>query len=146
MALNPPTVLVAEDDPVSRRMLAKNLERLGCRCEVASDGEEAWEAYRRSSPDVLITDLMMPVLDGLGLCRRIREEADSGEIYIALLTALGGDEHHQRAVQSGADAFLTKPIWREQLQVVVDAAARTSRRRPSGFGPPPPATPSRASA
>ena len=116
-------ILVAEDDPVSRRVLEAVLVRLGHECELAQDGEAAWAHFERAAPDVLITDWMMPGLDGPGLCRRIRA-APGDACYVIMLTALSGDAHTRTAMDAGADDFLTKPLDRNQLAMRLAVAAR----------------------
>ena len=102
-------VLVVDDDKAIRELLAKILNRVG-RFEIytASDGYEAYEKFCRVEPDLIITDLSMPRIDGFGLCRRIR---DVSAVPILVLTGLGlvtGVE--AKAMCSGADAVIAKPF------------------------------------
>jgi DNA-binding response OmpR family regulator len=116
-------ILIAEDDPVSRRVLEAVLVRLGHECELAEDGAAAWAHYERAAPDVLITDWMMPGLDGPGLCRRIRA-VDGDACYVMMLTALSGEAHLRTAMDAGADDYLTKPLDRNQLAMRLAVAGR----------------------
>lgn len=116
-------ILIAEDDAVSRRILQATVERFGHECLVAEDGQKAWEVYDRLLPDVVITDWMMPELDGLDLCRRIRADGRR-YCYVIVLTALGEHEHAVIGTEAGADDHLTKPLRREELQVRLLRAAR----------------------
>lgn len=122
-------VVVAEDDPIIRRMLQHTVERLGHGCLLAEDGEQAWELYCTHRPDVVISDWMMPGLDGLSLCRRIREQAPDpnefrGYTYFVMLTALSEKEHRWQGMRAGADDYLTKPLDADDLQFRLIAAQR----------------------
>jgi DNA-binding response OmpR family regulator len=114
-------ILVAEDDPVSRRVLEVVLSRLGHECRTSEDGEQAWAAFQADPPDVLITDWMMPGLAGPDLCRLVREHFGR-EHYIVMLTALAGDAEVRTAMECGADDFLTKPLDRTQLTMRLNVA------------------------
>ncbi|MDP9457005.1 MAG: response regulator, partial [Actinomycetota bacterium] len=87
-------VLIAEDDPVSRTILRHVVEKFGHECLVAEDGVRAWELYRSTpSVNVVISDWMMPGMDGLELCRMVRRENRDEYTYFMFLTALGDREH-----------------------------------------------------
>jgi two-component system, cell cycle response regulator len=118
-------VLIAEDDAVSRTILKKAVEKFGHECLTAEDGEEAWELFQNiSEVDVVISDWMMPGLDGLELCRRVRAINNGWYTFFVFLTALGDKEHLLEGMQAGADDYLAKPLDREQLQVRLIAASR----------------------
>jgi two-component system, cell cycle response regulator len=122
-------VLIAEDDAVSRTILRRAVERLGHECMAAADGIEAWEMYQESPEvDVVISDWMMPGLDGPALCKKIRNQADSrdGYPFFIFLTALGDKAHHLEGMQAGADDYLSKPLNRDELEVRLMAAARVT--------------------
>ncbi len=116
-------ILIAEDDPVSRRVLQVVLERMGHECDVAENGDAAWARIKRAAPDVLITDWMMPGTDGPALCRKLRA-AHGEDCYVIMLTALNGDAHVRSAMEAGVDDFLTKPLERSQLALRLAVAAR----------------------
>ena len=121
-------ILVAEDDPVSRRVLQVVLERMGHECDVAENGDAAWARIKLAPPEVLITDWMMPGTDGPALCRRLR--ARHGEdCYVIMLTALNGDAHVRTAMEAGVDDFLTKPLERPLLALRLALAARLQALR-----------------
>jgi len=118
-------VLIAEDDAVSRTILKKAVEKFGHECSTAEDGEEAWELFQNiSEVDVVISDWMMPGLDGLELCRRVRAINNGWYTFFVFLTALGDKEHLLEGMHVGADDYLAKPLDREQLQVRLIAASR----------------------
>jgi two-component system, cell cycle response regulator len=118
-------VLIAEDDAVSRMILRRAVQRFGHEVLVAEDGRKAWELYRETpGVDVVISDWMMPDIDGLELCHRLREEKRDEYTYFIFLTTLNGKEHLLEGMQAGADDYLSKPLDRDQLEVRLIAAAR----------------------
>jgi phosphoserine phosphatase RsbU/P len=117
-------VLIAEDDNVSRRILHRNLTRLGHTVLEAGNGSEAWTILQHEPIRIVVSDWMMPELNGLELCRRLRERTDANYIYFILLTAREGDENHREAMAAGVDDFLTKPLDREELDTRLRVAER----------------------
>ncbi len=130
-------VLIAEDDAVSREILKTTVERLGHECLVSEDGLEAWETYQ-STPgvDVIISDRMMPNMDGLELCRKVRALEQGERTFIIFLTALGGEQHLLEGMRAGADEYLTKPLDRDQLRARLETASSVAslRRRMDAEG------------
>lgn len=117
-------ILVAEDDPVSRRVLETTLQKWGYDVVSVSDGEQAWAVLSsETAPPLAILDWMMPEVDGTELCRRVRELLQR-PIYIILLTARGSKEDVVAGLQSGADDYVTKPFDREELRARVQAGIR----------------------
>src|SRR5205085_12307671 len=115
-------------DGVTRLMLQRAVEQCGHACLLAHDGLEAWQLFQAHPVDVVISDWLMPLLDGLELCRRVRRhtESTSSYTYFIVLTALDDKEHMLAAMQEGADAYLPKPLDRIELQVRLRAAARVT--------------------
>ena len=103
-------VLVADDDLVSRLMLRGVVEGLGHECLVAEDGDGAWRAFVEHVPDVLVTDQMMPGLDGLELCRRIRAHDSGSYTFVVLVTSRTANADVLAGMEAGADDYLTKPL------------------------------------
>ncbi len=120
-------ILVAEDDAVSRFMTVKALEQLGYACTATSDGHEAWECLEQDGFDVVISDWMMPRVDGIELCRRIRAVEHRRYTYFIILTALGEREFRLTGMRAGADDYLAKPLDREELMLRLVAAERVTR-------------------
>jgi sigma-B regulation protein RsbU (phosphoserine phosphatase) len=117
-------ILVAEDDPVSRRVLEAILTKWGFEVVAASDGNEAWTVLQQDDvPPVAILDWMMPGLDGVELCRRVRQ-LHRRPLHIILLTARGNKEDIVVGLQSGADDYITKPFDREELRARVQVGVR----------------------
>jgi signal transduction histidine kinase len=117
-------VLIAEDDPVSRRLLQSYLERWGHEVTLATGGGEAWRLFGAGNYPIVISDWMMPEIDGPDLIRRIRASSHPGYVYIILLTARSQKEDVVAGMESGADDFLTKPFDREELRVRLRAGER----------------------
>lgn len=111
-----PRVLLAEDDPISRAVIAHQLRRLGYRCTLAEDGEEAWQRLAGHGIDLVLTDCRMPVLDGYALARRIRASERAGaHLPIVALSASDPLELAQRCAESGMDGVLEKPVRLQAL-------------------------------
>ena len=102
-------ILVVDDDKVIGVFMTAALTELGHEPVLARDGQEAWEIYQTSTPDIVITDWMMPKIDGLELVRMIRADARHRYTYVILLTALGGKGSYLEGMRAGADDFITKP-------------------------------------
>ena len=119
-------VLIADDDAVSRLTLRRAIEQLGHEVLVATDGTDAWELYRRHETDVIVSDWLMPGMDGLDLCQRVRASQRETYTYVILLTSLEGKQHFMQGMQAGADDYLTKPLDREELRVRLQVAARVT--------------------
>jgi phosphoserine phosphatase RsbU/P len=117
-------VLVAEDDPASARLLATSVRKLGYEVASAANGRDAWYAYISERPRIVVTDWMMPLMDGTELCHRIRGEGRAQYTYIILLTALSGKERFAEGMGAGADDFITKPLDLEVLRVRLKVAER----------------------
>lgn len=117
-------LLIAEDDGVSRMVLKKALEDMGYTVHATKDGAEAWEAFQRERFPLIISDWMMPQMDGIELCRMVRSLTDSGYTYFILLTARDSREDRFRAIEAGADDFLSKPLDRAELSSRLSVARR----------------------
>ncbi len=120
-------ILIAEDESVSRLVLHRAVEQLGHACLVATDGEEAWARYRGAEIDVVISDWMMPGLDGIELCRLVRDQPRDTYTYFILLTALEDKRFFLAGMEAGADDYLTKPLDRDELYVRLLAAERVTK-------------------
>ena len=116
-------VLIAEDDAPIRELLLDTLARQGYAGLAARDGQEAWELYTAEGADVIVSDWLMPRVEGPELCRRVREH-DSPYTYFILLTALGDQQHHLHGRKSGADDYLAKPFDLEDLAARMITAER----------------------
>jgi len=118
-------ILIAEDDPVSRRVLEATLSKWGYEVTTTSNGSEAWEALAApQAPRLAILDWMMPEIDGVEICRRARGRPGSGPLHIILLTARGRKEDVIAGLQAGADDYITKPFDHEELRARVQVGVR----------------------
>jgi two-component system sensor histidine kinase/response regulator len=114
------SVLVAEDNEVNQRVAARILERLGCRVEVADDGQEALEACQRTRYDMVLMDVQMPGLDGFEVTRRIREgEQEGRRTPIVAMTASAMKGDRERCLEGGMDDYLAKPVTPEAVGAVL---------------------------
>lgn len=118
-------ILIVEDDPIAAKVLHFTLERLGHSVIVANSGREAWEKFDAEPSRVIVSDWMMPDVDGLELCKRIRQRPDTEYAYFILLTAINPDKDNcRRAIAAGIDDFLTKPLDRDNIQMRLHVAKR----------------------
>ncbi|MCI0330903.1 MAG: response regulator transcription factor [candidate division Zixibacteria bacterium] len=117
-------ILVAEDDAVSRLILEKALQGWGHSVTSCESGKAAWGLYQAGEFRVVISDWMMPEMDGPELCRKIRSLERSDYTYIILLTAKTGKENFMEGMESGADDYLTKPFDADELKIRLKVAER----------------------
>jgi DNA-binding response OmpR family regulator len=117
-------ILISEDDLVFRRVLSITLKKLGHEVVETMNGKEAWEAFQKEYFPVLISDWMMPEMDGLELLQMIRSQKRKEYTYILLLTGLEGKEHYLEGMKAGADDFITKPLDRDLLAARIQVAER----------------------
>jgi DNA-binding response OmpR family regulator len=117
-------VLIAEDDRDSRELLAWILQKLGYQVVAATNGQEGWEAFRKGRFRIVISDVLMPEMDGLELCRRIRTHKQSKYTYIIIITALIGKKDYLEGMEAGADDFVTKPFDPDELKARLRVAER----------------------
>ena len=122
-----PRVLVVEDDTDIAGALRRSLDKEGYQVRVAGDGESALEQSSLFAPDAVVLDLGLPKLDGVEVCRRLRE---AGDVPILVLTARDAVESRVEGLDSGADDYLVKPFEREELLARLRALLR--RRPPRG--------------
>src|SRR5919206_502937 len=120
-------LLIAEDSEIERLVLRETVEGLGHECLVAADGAEAWELFQRHGADVVVTDWLMPRLEGPELCRRIRARPGPSYTYLILLTALDDRESTLAGMAAGADDYLTKPLEVTDLEARLMAAERVTQ-------------------
>ena len=120
-------MLVVDDDPTVSDVVRRYLERAGYGVSLAADGVTALNEYARRRPDLVILDIMLPGLDGLEVCRRLRLQADSAPII--MLTALGEETDRIAGLQLGADDYVTKPFSPRELVLRVQSVLRRSQPR-----------------
>lgn len=117
-------VLIVEDEPISRRVLERVLERKGFEVTACENGTQGWALYRERNFRLVIADWMMPEMDGLELCRQIRQANNPDYCYYILLTAKTGKASFLEAMDSGVDDYLTKPFDSDEINVRIRVAER----------------------
>ena len=119
------SVLIVEDDPNIRELLQMYLEKDGYAVTAAADGGQGLEKFRTVKPDLVLLDVMMPVMDGWAVCRAIRAESRTPVI---MLTAKGETDDKVMGLKSGADDYITKPFEMKELLARIEAVLRRSER------------------
>jgi CheY-like chemotaxis protein len=117
-------VLVADDDGVTRLMLTSALSKLGHTVRDAENGRDALGIWEQEHQPLIISDWMMPDIDGLEFCRKIRAQKSPGLTYVILLTARLGKASYLEAMDAGVDDFIPKPVEKEQLAARLRVAER----------------------
>ena len=121
-------ILIVEDEPEIAQLVKQTLEREGFACQTAADGLEALQLFGQHPPDLIILDLMLPGLDGLEVCTRVRQQSSSKDPYILMLTAKGEEIDRVIGLSTGADDYLVKPFSPRELVARVRALLRRSLR------------------
>ena len=132
----PATVLVVDDDPTVAEVVVTYLERAGLQAVHAATGVAGLAAFDAGTPDLVVLDLMLPDLDGLEVCRRLRATSD---VPVIMLTALGGEVDRVLGLEVGADDYVTKPFSPRELVLRVQSVLRRSNRDPAAEEPTTPA-------
>jgi two-component system, OmpR family, response regulator RpaB len=115
------TILVVDDEASIRRILETRLSMIGYDVVTAADGEEALETFRETNPDLVVLDVMMPKLDGYGVCQELRKESD---VPIIMLTALGDVADRITGLELGADDYVVKPFSPKELEARIRSVLR----------------------
>ena len=122
-------VLIVEDEAEIARLITLNLEQEGFECSHCRDGFAALEAFKVQQPDVIVLDLMMPGLNGLEVCTRIRRQNSGKDPFILMLTAKGEELDRVIGLSTGADDYLVKPFSAPELVARIRALLRRSLRQ-----------------
>ena len=121
-------ILIVEDEPQIAQLIQQTLEREAFSCSIVGNGLTALESFKQQQPDVVILDLMLPGLDGLEVCTRIRQQPYNKDPYILMLTARGEEIDRVIGLSTGADDYLVKPFSPRELVARVRALLRRSLR------------------
>jgi putative two-component system response regulator len=117
-------ILIADDEIVSRKKMDKLIQALGYETLVADNGIEAWEIWKKNRPRVVITDWVMPGMDGVDLCKKIRSAEASQYTFLIIVTKKNDVHDIVAGMDAGADDFITKPFVKEELAVRIRAGER----------------------
>ncbi|MBD2439593.1 response regulator transcription factor RpaB [Nostoc sp. FACHB-110] len=126
-------ILVVDDEASIRRILETRLSMIGYDVVTAGDGEEALDVFRKSSPDLIVLDVMMPKLDGYGVCQELRKESD---VPIIMLTALADVADRITGLELGADDYIAKPFSPKELESRIRCVLRRRASKISTVGVP----------
>lgn len=128
----PATILVADDNPQILELLEAYLDPLGVRIVTAHDGQETLEIVETEHPDLLLLDIMMPKRSGFEVCRMLKDDPRYRDMPIVMVTALNEVGDLERAKESGADDYLTKPVNKAELLDRVENLLKVRRQKDSG--------------
>jgi two-component system cell cycle response regulator len=128
---HPATILVADDEPINRSLIQRRLERAGYKVLTAENGREAVDKTLAAMPDLVILDVMMPVMDGMEACRHIKGDATTRDIPVIFLSARDETEVKVNGLLLGANDYISKPFKAEELLARVDVAMRLKQERDS---------------
>ncbi|MBI5474624.1 MAG: response regulator [Ignavibacteriae bacterium] len=117
-------ILTADDDEVARKILTRTLRSLGHEVEETKDGHEAWAEYRLHHFNLIISDWLMPGMDGIELTKLVRSDNRQKYTYIIMLTSLEGKGRYLEGMEAGADDFINKPFDKETLAARLRVAER----------------------
>ncbi|MEP7137232.1 MAG: response regulator [Chloroflexota bacterium] len=124
-----PTILIVEDEPSGRKVIESILENQGYELDFAANGREALKKAGILKPDLILLDIMLPEMDGMEVCERLRKDNDLAEVPVVMITALDDRNTRIACIDAGADDFITKPIDRAELRARVRSITRLNRYR-----------------
>ena len=132
MAVDQPSVLLVEDEPAQREILAYNLEADGFAVTTAVDGEEALMLVDEAAPDVILLDWMLPNVSGIEVCRQLKTRASTRGVPIIMISARSEEVDRVRGLETGADDYVVKPY--SVIELMARVRAQLRRSRPSTVG------------
>lgn len=124
VSLDGATILLVDDNPQNLELMQAYLDDLPCVVQTAEDGVEAMKIVENSPPDLMLLDVMMPRMSGFEVCQKIKANPDLRDVVIIMVTALNEVPDYERAVESGTDDFLSKPVNKLELLTRVKSLLR----------------------
>jgi two-component system alkaline phosphatase synthesis response regulator PhoP len=124
-----PRVLIADDNPQGLELLEAYLSGSDYAVATATDGEETLRRVEDFRPDLILLDIMMPKISGFEVCKRLKAKADTQNIVVLMITALDQPHDIDKAVEAGANDFLTKPINKAELLLRIKAALKSRQHK-----------------
>ncbi len=121
------TILIIEDEPDIRTLIKFNLDKIGYKVFLDKNGEDGLKTARKTLPDLILLDLMLPGINGLDVCRVLHADSATSEIPIIILTALSQEDDIVRGLENGADDYITKPFSLKVLEARVKAVIRRKK-------------------
>ena len=121
------TVLIIEDEPDIRTLIKFNLDKIGYKIFLEKNGEDGLKTARKTLPDLILLDLMLPGINGLDVCQILHTDSATSEIPIIILTALSQEEDIVKGLENGADDYITKPFSLRVLEARVKAVIRRKK-------------------
>jgi DNA-binding response OmpR family regulator len=122
--MHPSKILIVDDEPFNIDYLEQELEDLGYATVSARNGREALEKVAAEAPDLILLDVMMPLMDGFTVCRILKGDDETRLIPIVIMTALDGIDERIKGIEAGADDFLIKPVNQRELLARIQTALR----------------------
>jgi putative two-component system response regulator len=117
-------ILLVEDDQVTRKLLQKKIEQWGFNVQIAKDGQQAWDFVKHNPVDIVVSDWLMPVMNGLELCRKIRDMETHHYIYLIIISSQDTRQDIVLGLSGGLDDFIVKPFNMEELKLRIEIGAR----------------------
>ncbi len=124
-------ILVAEDDPLSRELVTELLEDWGYEVVEACDGREALQQIKETSPDLVLLDIQMPILNGFAVVSQLRQDARFAALRVVAVTAYAMQGDREKGLSAGFDAYVTKPIDPENLKTQIEQLLAQETKRPA---------------
>ena len=128
MAKKAYTILIIEDEPDISELIEYSLTQSGYSIIVSDNGEKGIEFARKHSPDLILLDLMLPGINGIDVCRILKNDKDTSEVSIIMLTALGQEEDIIKGLETGADDYVTKPFSFPVLEARIQSVLRRVKK------------------
>ena len=122
------TILIIEDEPDISELIEYNLTQSGYGIIVSNNGEKGIDVTRKHLPDLILLDLMLPGINGIYVCRILKNDKDTSDVSIIMLTALGQEEDIVKGLETGADDYVTKPFSFPVLEARIESVLRRSNK------------------